>query len=78
MATMTNLFKAAKFQDALAENQDLIDSNNSNARCQKGFSMYPDEVSNQLEKKYYDRASGCSVKAQKNNIFDYQGYQKNE
>jgi len=78
MATMTNLFKAAKFQGALAENQDLIDSNNSNARCQEGFSMYPDEVSNQLEKEYYDRASGCSVKAQENNIFDYQRYLKNE
>jgi hypothetical protein len=77
MATVTNLFKVAKIQDALAENQNLIDSNNSNAKCQEGFSMYPDDISNQLEKEYYDRASGCSVKAQENNIFDYQAYIKN-
>ena len=44
----------------------------------KGFSMYLDEISNQLEKEYYDKALGCSVKAQENNIFDYHWYLKNE
>ena len=77
MAALTNLFKAAKIQDSLAENQNLIDSNNSNAKCQEGFSMYPDDISNLLEQEYYDKASGCSVKAQENNIFDYQAYLKN-
>jgi len=78
MAAKTNLFKAAKLQGAFADNQDLMENNNSNARCHEVFSMYPDEISIQLEKEYYNRASGCSVKAQENNIFDYGAYLKNE
>lgn len=78
MAAITTLFKAAKNQDALAENQDFIDTNNSNVRCHEVFSKYPDAASSLLEQEYYDKDRGCSVKAQENNIFDYQGYQKNE
>jgi hypothetical protein len=78
MVALTNLFKAAKLEGALVENQDLLDSDNSNAICHNGFSMYPDEVSSQLEQEFYDRASGCSVKAQENNIYDYRAYLKNE
>jgi hypothetical protein len=76
MTNKANLFKATKNQDALAENQDLIDSNNSNVRCHEVFSMYPDAASSMQEQEYYDKDRGCSVKAQKNNIFDYQGYLK--
>ena len=73
---MTNLFKAAKNQDILSENQDLIDSNNSNVRCHEVFSTYPNKASSLLEQEYYDKDRGCSVKAQENNIFDYQEYLK--
>lgn len=78
MTALTNLFKAPKLQGTLVEIQDLLESDNSNAICHNGFSKYPDEVSNQLEQEYYDKASGCSVKAQENNIYDYQAYLKNE
>ncbi len=67
MVAITNLFKAAKNQNVLAENQDSIDSNNCNVRHHQVFSKYPDEASSQLEQEYYDKAKGCSVKAQENN-----------
>lgn len=73
---MTNLFKATKKQDILAKNQYLIDSNNSNAQCHEVFSTYPNKASSLLEQEYYDKDRGCSVRAQENNIFDYQEYLK--
>jgi hypothetical protein len=77
MTATTTLFKEAKSQDPLTDNQDLFDSNNSNAKYHEAFSMYPYEAINKREQEYYDKASGCSVKAQENNIHDYQAYIKN-
>lgn len=74
METIAILFKAEKLQETITENQVLIDNNKCNAKYQEGFSIQPDEMTNLLEQKYYDRARGCSVKAPENNIFDYDVY----
>lgn len=77
MTAKKTLLKLAKIQDTLEENQVLIGGNNSNAKWHQGFSMHIDEAVNKLEQKYYDKANGCSVKAQENNIHDYPVYLKN-
>ena len=76
MTAMKTQFKEAKSREALTVNIDLIDSNNSYAKCNEAFSIHPQEAANKLEQQYYDKVSGCSVKAQENNIHDYQAYQK--
>lgn len=76
MTAKKTLLKLTKIQDSLEENQVLIGGNNSNAKWHQGFSMRLDEAVNKLEQEYYDKFSGCSVKAQENNIHDYQEYLK--
>lgn len=66
------LLKGAKIQYTLADNKVQIVGNNNNTNWNQVFSMYPNEASNKLEQEYYDKARGCSVKAQEDNIFDYQ------
>jgi thiaminase len=76
MTAISNLFKATQSQEALAENQDSIDSTNRNAKCsqKKALSIY--EIANRLEQEFYNRACGCSVKAQEDNLFDYKSFVK--
>jgi hypothetical protein len=33
--------------------------------------MSNSEIRNQIEQQYYNKASGCSVRAQVDNLFDY-------
>jgi hypothetical protein len=77
MTAISNLFKANKSQDAFAENQDLIAIRIGSAKRLQAATMSYNEVANQREQEYYNRASGCSVKAQKDNLFDYALWEKN-
>jgi thiaminase len=76
MTAISNLFKATQSQEALAENQDFIDSTNRNAKCSQKKAMPIYEIANRLEQEFYNRACGCSVKAQEDNLFDYKSFVK--
>lgn len=76
MTAISNLFKATQTQKALAENQDSIDSTDSNAKCSQKKAMSIYEVANRLQQEFYNRACGCSVKAQEDNLFDYTSFIK--
>lgn len=76
MIAKKTFLTVAKIQNTLAENQVQMDENYSNAKWREGFSMYTNEASNKLEQEYYDKDRGCSVKAQEDNIFDYQDFLK--
>lgn len=77
MTAIKSLIKATKSLDAITENEDLITIAGSNAVCQQEVAMSPSEITNQIEQRYYNKASGCSVKAQKDNLFDYKSWLKN-
>lgn len=70
MTAIKNLIKVASV-DALTENQDLIAIHASNAKGHQEIAMSNNEARNQLEQEYYNKARGCSVKAQEDNLFDY-------
>ncbi|TDD98436.1 hypothetical protein [Flavobacterium cellulosilyticum] len=57
--------------DTLNKNKDRIASRTSNSKCHKEVAMSYHEASTRLEQEYYNKASGCSVKAQEDNLFDY-------
>lgn len=71
MKAISNLFKASKSQDAFAENQNVnaFDTDTNQAYFETAISNY--EERNLREQAFYNKASGCSVKAQKDNLFDY-------
>jgi hypothetical protein len=76
MTAISNLFKATQSKEALAENQDSNDSQNSNAKCSQRKPLTIYEIANRLEQEFYNRACGCSVKAQEDNLFDYNSFIK--
>jgi len=71
MKPIQNLFNANEYRSDLTENQDLISNEINNAKWQQALTMSNNEAKNQTEQQYYNKASGCSVKAQKDNLFDY-------
>jgi hypothetical protein len=71
MKPIQNLFNASEYRSDLTENQDLISNEINNAKWQRASTMSNNEAKNQIEQQYYNKASGCSVKAQKDNLFDY-------
>jgi hypothetical protein len=71
MTAISSLINQAKSLDASTENQDLIVIDKSNAKCHQEVAMSYSEARNRLEQEYYNRASGCSVRAQKDNLFEY-------
>ncbi len=77
MTAIKSLIKAAEWLDAITENEDLIAIRTINAKCQQEVAMSTSEITNQIEQRYYNKASGCSVKAQKDNLFDYKSWMKN-
>ncbi|WP_073370692.1 hypothetical protein [Flavobacterium fluvii] len=76
MTVINDLIKAVQSLDILAENQDLIGFYASNAKCNLEVAMSYNEVTNQQEQRYYNKASGCSVRAQEDNLFDYKSWLK--
>jgi len=71
MTAIPHLFNADGSLGTSTENQDLIANDISNARCHQEMTMFNNEAKNQTQQRYYNKASGCSVKAQKDNLFDY-------
>lgn len=71
MTAIKSLMREAKSLDVSNGNQDLLVNETSNAKCQKEEVMSSCEIRNQLEQQYYNKASGCSVRAQVDNLFDY-------
>lgn len=43
----------------------------ASAKCSLEVTMSYNEIATKAAQRYYDKASGCSVKAQKDNLFDY-------
>jgi len=74
MSAIKSLIELAKSLENLTEKQDLIGIRVSNAKCNLEAAMSYHEVTNRIEQEYYNKASGCSVKAQKDNLFDYNSY----
>lgn len=58
------------------ENKDLVAvcSGNPKGLLEKAVSSR--EALNQLQQEYYNKTSGCSVKAQEDNLFDYKIWSK--
>lgn len=77
MTAIKSLIKVPKSLDAITENEDLITVAGRNAVFQQEVAMSPSEITNQIEQRYYNKASGCSVRAQKDNLFDYKSWLKN-
>lgn len=77
MSAIKGLFKALKSLDTLTENRDQMAIRVSNAKCNLEAAMSYHEITNQLEQEYYNKASGCSVKAQADNLFDYNSFLEN-
>lgn len=71
MADLTKLSKVEKLPDTVIENQKIIDNHKSAAKYHEVAAMHHNEAAKQLEPGYYEKACGCSVKAQTNNLFDY-------
>jgi hypothetical protein len=71
MKTIKNLINSTKTLKVLTENKDLIAIRKANANAHRKAEISHNELKNSAEQNYYNRASGCSVKAQKDNLFDY-------
>ncbi len=71
MTAIKSPIEGVQSLDALTKNQSLVVIRANNAKCHLEVAMSYNEITNQLEQEYYNKASGCSVKSQKNNLFDY-------
>jgi len=71
MEAIENLFNADKYLCNLTENQDLISNEINNEKWHQEMTMSHNDAKNRIQQRYYNKASGCSVKAQKDNLFDY-------
>jgi hypothetical protein len=76
MTAIKDLLDSANSLKLITENKNLIAISISSAKCHQEVAMSYHEVTNQLEQEYYNKASGCSVKAQKDNLFDYKFWVK--
>ena len=77
MSAIKSLIEAANSLDTLTENREQMAIRVSNAKCNLEVAMSYHEVTSQLEQEYYNKASGCSVKAQADNLFDYNSFLEN-
>lgn len=71
MKAIKDLLNSVKSLSVSTEKEDLIAIRNSYAKPNREVAMSYNEANNKLEQNYYNKASGCSVKAQKDNLFDY-------
>jgi hypothetical protein len=74
MKTIKNLIHSARTPKVSTENKDLIAFRTANAKSNREVVMSYNEENNSIEQNYYNKASGCSVKAQKDNLFDYNSF----
>jgi hypothetical protein len=71
MKAINDLLDSVQTLTVSEKQQNLIAINSSNARPSREVVMSRNEAINNQEQSYYNKASGCSVKAQKDNLFDY-------
>jgi hypothetical protein len=71
MSAIKSQIKVTNSLDDLTENRGRKTKRAGNAICNLEVAMSYHEVTNLLEQEYYNKASGCSVKAQADNLFDY-------
>jgi hypothetical protein len=76
MKTNSNYLKTDKLHDVSLENHNVNERETTTAKCTSSSNKFPTKISKQQA--YYNKASGCSVKAQENNIFEYPSFQKNK
>ena len=74
MKTIKILINSAKTLKVSTENKDLIALRAANAKSNREIAMSYNEMNIRIEQNYYNKASGCSVKAQKDNLFDYNSF----
>lgn len=71
MSAIKSLDQVTNSLNDLTENLSRMTKRVSNAKCNLEVAMSYHEVTNLLEQEYYNKFSGCSVKAQADNLFDY-------
>lgn len=71
MKAIENLFNADEYLHNLTENQDLISNEINIEKWQQEMTMSNSDAKNQTQQRYYNKVNGCSVKAQKDNLYDY-------
>ena len=71
MKAINDLLNSVQTLTVSEKQQNLIAIHSSNARPNREIAMSRNEAINKLEQSYYNKANGCSVKAQKDNLFDY-------
>ncbi|WP_310560490.1 hypothetical protein [Flavobacterium sp.] len=76
MKAINDLQNSANSLNVSTEDEKVIASNNSYVEPSRDVAMSRYEANNKLEQNYYNKASGCSVKAQKDNLFDYSSFVK--
>lgn len=74
MKAIKDLLNSVKSLSVSTEQEDLIAIRNSYAKPSREVVMSYNEANNKLEQNYYNKFSGCSVKAQKDNLFDYSSF----
>lgn len=73
MRAIIDQFNAVNSINSSTETEDFMVSRNSYAKPSREVAMARIETNNKLEQ-YYNKASGCKVKAQKDNLFDYNSF----
>ena len=76
MTAIKDLLNSANSIDVSSENNNMIAMRSRSAKRHQAATLSYNEVANQREQEYYNKASGCSVKAQKDNLFDYTPWAK--
>lgn len=70
MKAFKNQLNVANSENLSTRNNNLFDDDSSYAKANREIAMQRVETNNKLEQ-YYNKASGCKVRAQKDNLFDY-------
>lgn len=76
MKAIENLLNTDEYISNLTENQNVISNEINNEKWHQEMTMSNNDAKNQTQQQYYNKASGCSVKAQKDNLFDYASWIK--
>ena len=73
MKAIKDLLNSVNSLYVSTEKEDFIATDTRYAKPSREVAMSRSEASSKLEQ-YYNKFSGCSVKAQKDNLFDYSSF----
>jgi hypothetical protein len=76
MKAINDLQNSANSLNVSTENEEVMASSDNYVEPSREVVMSRYEATNKLEQNYYNKVSGCSVKAQKDNLFDYSSFVK--